>query len=129
MNKIKVLLDILIILVFIESLANGSMVFIVGHPEIALYISMFFISIYIPSWAVKNRMFPCFYRPRLNIKVLIAASVGWLILSAIDAMLGRGYIRVDLLITLPVMLIISNSCLFKWFSGLLDVSHNKSLKS
>ena len=129
MNKIKVLLDILIVLVFIESLVNGSMVLIVGHPEIALYFSMFFISIYIPSWVVKNRMLPYFYRPRLNIKALIVASVGWLILAAIDAILGREYIRVDLLITLPVMLMISNSCFFKWLSGLLDTSHNKSLKS
>lgn len=126
MNKTGIILNVIIIITAIGAMMNGSFGFIVGHPGIPLFMSIFFIMIYLPSWAIKNRMFPYIYRPGLNIKVLLIASCSWLIFTVLEAMANGANIRVDLLITLPAIIIITSTCLIIWASSFLHVSHNKA---
>ena len=93
---------------------KGEWAFIVGNIIFILCVSAGLFLLYIPSWAIKNRLFPYIHRPKLRAAPLLVAGASWLVFGILEMLAGDANIRVDLLYTLPVLIIITTTCILKW---------------
>lgn len=87
------------------------------HPSRAFVVSLIFWCLLLLSYVLRG------WRPQVRMLPLLVAALGWLLFGLLEyeAYRERANIRVDLLITVPVILLVTAVCCGFWMYSLFDV--------